>query len=137
MMIDTVVYFQVTDPVKYAYEHANPRGAIENLAATTLRNIVGEMDLMRRSHPRYGQRQAPGDPGRSHDKWGIKVTRSRSKHRAAQGPPGRHGEADARRARAPRGDLKAECEKRASILRLRVSASPPSTWPRARSKPPS
>ncbi len=41
MQIDTVVYYQVTDPVKFTYEIAAPRTAIEYLTATTLRNIVG------------------------------------------------------------------------------------------------
>ena len=45
MQIDTVVYFQVTDPVRYVFEIANPISAIENLTATTLRNIIGELDL--------------------------------------------------------------------------------------------
>ena len=45
MQIDTVVYFQVTDPKLYAYGVEHPLSAIENLSATTLRNIIGEMDL--------------------------------------------------------------------------------------------
>src|SRR5690554_1306315 len=45
MQIDTVVYFQVTDVTKYVYEISNPRSAIENMSATTLRNIIGELDL--------------------------------------------------------------------------------------------
>ncbi|HBQ27655.1 MAG TPA: peptidase, partial [Syntrophomonas sp.] len=45
MMIDTVVYYQVTDAFKYTYEIANPILAIENLTATTLRNIVGDLEL--------------------------------------------------------------------------------------------
>lgn len=45
MQIDTVVYFKVTDPVFYVFEIANPMSAIENLTATTLRNIIGELDL--------------------------------------------------------------------------------------------
>ena len=45
MQIDTVVYYKVTDPVKYVFEIANPISAIENLTATTLRNIIGELDL--------------------------------------------------------------------------------------------
>lgn len=43
--IDTVVYFQVTDPKLYAYGVENPMAAIENLSATTLRNIIGELEL--------------------------------------------------------------------------------------------
>ena len=45
MQIDTVVYFQITDPKLYAYGVENPIMAIENLTATTLRNIIGEMEL--------------------------------------------------------------------------------------------
>ena len=45
MQIDTVVYFQVTEPIRYIYEISNPVSAIENLSATTLRNIIGDMDL--------------------------------------------------------------------------------------------
>ena len=43
--IDTVVYFQITDPKLYAYGVENPMAAIENLTATTLRNIIGELEL--------------------------------------------------------------------------------------------
>ncbi len=45
IQIDTVVYFQITDPKLYAYGVENPISAIENLSATTLRNIIGEMEL--------------------------------------------------------------------------------------------
>jgi len=45
MQIDTVVFFQVTDPKLYAYGVINPISAIENLSATTLRNIIGDLDL--------------------------------------------------------------------------------------------
>lgn len=45
MQIDTVVYFQVTDAKLYTYGVNNPMAAIENLTATTLRNIIGEMEL--------------------------------------------------------------------------------------------
>ena len=41
MQIDTVVYYRITDPVIYTFEIANPITAIENLTATTLRNIIG------------------------------------------------------------------------------------------------
>ena len=58
MQIDTVVYFQITDPKLYAYGVENPIMAIENLTATTLRNIIGDLELdetltsRRRSTPR-------------------------------------------------------------------------------------
>jgi regulator of protease activity HflC (stomatin/prohibitin superfamily) len=45
MMIDTVIYLQITDPKLYTYGVVNPFNAIENLAATTLRNIIGELEL--------------------------------------------------------------------------------------------
>ena len=45
MQIDTVVYFQITDPKLYTYGVENPINAIENLTATTLRNIIGELEL--------------------------------------------------------------------------------------------
>jgi len=119
MMIDTVVYFQVTDPVKYAYEHANPRGAIENLAATTLRNIVGEMDLdetlTSRDTVNAKLREILDE---ATDKWGIKVTRVEIKNIA---PPRDLLDAMEKQMRAERerreAILKAEGEKRASILR--------------------
>ena len=46
MQIDTVVFFQITDPKMYAYGVDNPIMAIEKLTATTLRNIIGDMDLV-------------------------------------------------------------------------------------------
>ena len=45
MQIDTVIYFQITDPRLYTYGVENPMGAIENLTATTLRNIIGDLEL--------------------------------------------------------------------------------------------
>ena len=45
MQIDTVIYFQITDPKLYTYGVEHPMNAIENLTATTLRNIIGEMEL--------------------------------------------------------------------------------------------
>ena len=45
MQIDTVVYFQITDPKLYTYGVENPLAAIENLSATTLRNIIGELEF--------------------------------------------------------------------------------------------
>ena len=45
MQIDTVVYFQITDPKLYTYGVENPINAIENLTATTLRNIIGDLEL--------------------------------------------------------------------------------------------
>ena len=45
MQIDTVVYFQITDPKLYSYGVENPIMAIENLTATTLRNVIGDLEL--------------------------------------------------------------------------------------------
>ena len=96
MQIDTVVYYQVTDPIKYTYEIANPRSAIEYLTATTLRNIVGDMDLDQtltsRDTVNLRLRQVLDE---ATDKWGISTERS----------PGCHGKADEGRTRAPRVHL--------------------------------
>lgn len=76
MQIDTIVYFQVTDPFRYVYEIANPIKAIENLCATTLRNIVGEMELDQTLTSRdivNSRLRAVLDEAT--DKWGIKVNR--------------------------------------------------------------
>ncbi len=76
MQIDTVVYYQITDPVRYVFEIANPIAAIENLTATTLRNIIGELDL----DETLTSRDLINTKMRSildeaTDKWGIKVNR--------------------------------------------------------------
>ena len=76
MQIDTVVYFQVTDTVRYVFEISNPISAIENLTATTLRNIIGELDL----DETLTSRDLINTKMRSildeaTDKWGIKVNR--------------------------------------------------------------
>ena len=58
MQIDTVVYFQITDPKLFAYGVENPIMAIENLTATTLRNIIGDLELdSARNHSRKMQQQ--------------------------------------------------------------------------------
>ena len=54
MQIDTVVYFRITDPKLFAYGIESPMAAIENLTATTLRNIIGDLEL---DQPRYHQHQ--------------------------------------------------------------------------------
>ena len=76
MQIDTVVYFQVTDPIRFVFEIANPNAAIENLTATTLRNIIGELDLDATLTSRdviNTKMRAILDEAT--DKWGIKVNR--------------------------------------------------------------
>lgn len=76
MQIDTVVYYKITDPVRYTFEIANPITAIENLTATTLRNIIGELDL----DETLTSRDIINTKMRvildeATDKWGIKVNR--------------------------------------------------------------
>ena len=76
MQIDTVVYFQITDPKLFAYGVENPIMAIENLTATTLRNILGEMEL----DETLTSREVINTKMRSAldvatDPWGIKVNR--------------------------------------------------------------
>lgn len=76
MQIDTVVFFQITDPKLYAYGVENPLMAIENLTATTLRNIIGDLELdqtltsreLINTHMRSALDEAT-------DPWGIKVNR--------------------------------------------------------------
>ena len=76
MRIDSIVFFQITDPKLYAYGVENPLMAIENLTATTLRNIIGEMEL----DQTLTSRETINTKMRSQldiatDPWGIKVTR--------------------------------------------------------------
>ena len=74
--IDTVVYFQITDPKLYAYGVENPMAAIENLTATTLRNIIGELELDETLTSRdtiNSKLRAVLDDATN--KWGIKVNR--------------------------------------------------------------
>ena len=76
MMIDTVIYFQITDPKLYTYGVENPMNAIENLSATTLRNIIGELELDGTLTSRdviNTRMRAILD--KATDPWGIKVNR--------------------------------------------------------------
>ena len=76
MQIDTVLYFQITDPKLYAYGVENPMSAIENLTATTLRNIIGDLELDQSLTSRdhiNGQMRSILDEAT--DPWGIKVNR--------------------------------------------------------------
>lgn len=76
MMIDTVIYFQITDPKLFTYGVENPMNAIENLSATTLRNIIGELELdgtlTSRDVINTRMRSILDD---ATDPWGIKVNR--------------------------------------------------------------
>lgn len=118
MMIDTVVYYQVTDPFKYSYEIANPIMAIENLTATTLRNIVGELEL----DQTLTSRDIVNNKLRiildeATDKWGIKVNRVELKNIL---PPQDIQTAMEKQMRAEREKreaiLRAEGQKTAAIL---------------------
>ena len=97
MRIDTVVFFQITDPKLYTYGVENPIMAIENLTATTLRNIIGDLELD----------QTLTSLDVATDPWGIKVTRVELKNII---PPAAIQDAMEKQ-------MKAERERRESILR--------------------
>ena len=108
MQIDTVVYFQITDPKLYAYGVENPISAIENLTATTLRNIIGEMELDHTLTSRDTiNSKITAILDEATDKWGIKVNRVEVKNII---PPREIQEAMEKQ-------MKAEREKRAVILK--------------------
>ena len=76
MQIDTVVFFQITDPKLYAYGVENPIMAIENLSATTLRNIIGDMELDETLTSREViNTKMLASLDVATDPWGIKVNR--------------------------------------------------------------
>ena len=76
MQIDTVLYFQITDPKLYAYGVENPMSAIENLTATTLRNIIGELELDQSLTSRdIINARMRSILDEATDPWGIKVNR--------------------------------------------------------------
>ena len=76
MQIDTVVYFQITDPKLYAYGVENPMSAIENLTATTLRNIIGDLELDQTLTSRdIINTKMRTILDEATDPWGIKVNR--------------------------------------------------------------
>ena len=108
MKIDTVVFFQITDPKLYAYGVENPIMAIENLTATTLRNIIGDLELDQTLTSRETintKMRAALDVAT--DPWGIKVNRVELKNII---PPAAIQEAMEKQ-------MKAERERRESILR--------------------
>lgn len=108
MQIDTVVYFQITDAKLYAYGVSNPMNAIENLTATTLRNIIGELELDQTLTSRDTiNQQMRLILDEATDAWGIKVNRVELKNIL---PP-----RDIRDAMEKQ--MRAEREKRESILR--------------------
>ena len=108
MQIDTVVYFQITDPKLYAYGVEMPMSAIENLTATTLRNIIGDMELDESLTSRdVINTQMRSILDEATDPWGIKVNRVELKNII---PPAGIREAMEKQ-------MKAERERRESILR--------------------
>ena len=118
MQIDTVVYFQVTDPKLFSYGVDNPIRAIENLTATTLRNIVGELELDETLTSRdtvNSKMRAILDEAT--DPWGFKINRVELKNIL---PPKDIQDAMEKQMRAERERreqiLKAEGEKKSSIL---------------------
>ena len=118
MRIDTVVFFQITDPKLYAYGVENPIMAIENLTATTLRNIIGEMELDQTLTSREvinTKMRASLDIAT--DPWGIKVNRVELKNII---PPSAIQDAMEKQMKAERerreAILKAEGEKKSTIL---------------------
>ncbi len=118
MQIDTVVYFSITDPKLYCYGVENPINAIENLTATTLRNIIGDLELDETLTSRdiiNSKMRAILDEAT--DPWGIKVTRVEVKNII---PPRDIQETMEKQMRAERerreAILKAEGEKKAAIL---------------------
>lgn len=118
MRIDTVVFYQITDPKLFCYGVSNPLMAIENLTATTLRNIIGEMEL----DQTLTSREIINTKMRScldeaTDPWGIKVNRVELKNII---PPAEIQDAMEKQMKAERerreSILKAEGEKKSTIL---------------------
>lgn len=118
MQIDSVIYFQITDPKLYTYGVERPLNAIENLTATTLRNIIGEMEL---DHT-LTSRDTINTKMRSildeaTDPWGIKINRVELKNII---PPAEIQEAMEKQMKAERerreSILKAEGQKKSAIL---------------------
>ena len=118
MQIDTVVYYQITDAKLYTYGVENPISAIENLTATTLRNLIGELELDQTLTSRYINNSKMGSilDVATHP-WGIKVNRVEVKNII---PPRDIQEAMEKQMRAERERrekiLQAEGEKKSSIL---------------------
>lgn len=118
MQIDTVVFYQITDPKQYAYGVENPIAAIENLTATTLRNIIGDLEL----DETLTSRETINSKMRTSldlatDPWGIKVNRVELKNimppKAIQDAMEKQMKAERERREAI---LRAEGEKTSTIL---------------------
>lgn len=118
MQIDTVVYYQITDPKLFAYGVERPMMAIENLTATTLRNIIGEMELDETLTSRdIVNTKMRAILDEATDPWGIKINRVELKNII---PPREIQDAMEKQMKAERerreSILKAEGEKKAAIL---------------------
>lgn len=118
IQIDTVIFFQITDPKQYAYGVENPISAIENLTATTLRNIIGDLEL----DETLTSRETINSKMRTSldiatDPWGIKVNRVELKNimppKAIQDAMEKQMKAERERREAI---LRAEGEKKSTIL---------------------
>ena len=119
MRIDTVVYYQITDPKLYAYGVDNPIMAIENLTATTLRNIIGDLELDSTLTSRETiNTKMRATLDEATDPWGMKVNRVELKNII---PPTEIQNAMEKQMKAERerreAILRAEGEKKSSILR--------------------
>ena len=118
MQIDTVVFFQITDPKLYAYGVEHPIAAIENLTATTLRNIIGELELDNTLTSRDTiNAKIRSILDEATDPWGIKINRVELKNIK---PPAEIQDAMEKQMKAERqrreAILRAEGEKSSSIL---------------------
>ena len=118
MQIDTVVFFQITDPKLYVYGVERPLEAIANLSATTLRNIIGDMELDETLTSRETiNTKMRASLDEATDPWGIKVNRVELKNII---PPAAIQEAMEKQMKAERerreAILKAEGEKKSTIL---------------------
>ncbi len=118
MQIDTVVYFQITDPKLYAYGVEHPMSAIENLTATTLRNIIGDLELDQTLTSRdIINTKMRTILDEATDPWGIKINRVELKNII---PPREIQDAMEKQMKAERerreSILKAEGEKKSAIL---------------------
>lgn len=118
MQIDTVIYFQITDPKLYTYGVEHPMNAIENLTATTLRNIIGDMELDHTLTSRDTiNTKITAILDEATDKWGIKVNRVEVKNII---PPAEIQDAMEKQMKAERqrreSILRAEGEKKSAIL---------------------
>ena len=117
MQIDTVIFFQITDPKLYAYGVENPIMAIENLTATTLRNIIGDLELDQTLTSRETiNTKMRASLDEATDPWGIKVNRVELKNII---PPAEIQNAMERQMKAERerreAVTRAEGEKKASV----------------------